>query len=170
MKVRRTRIPAAAAGLATVAGLVASMILVVVPALASPPAGVVTTVFGIGRFDVIDTKVKPGDWKADLRTKGASDLDVLQNTIAPGGTFGRHSHPGPSLVIVKAGTATFSMGDDATCTPHVVEAGGGFVDAGGDIHVVRNEGTVPLVTIVTSLVPAGATRRIDEPSPGNCPF
>src|SRR5438128_378064 len=95
---------------------------------------------------------------------------IRQNTIAPGGTFGWHSHPGPSLVIVKSGTATFYMGDDPTCTPHVVTAGSGFVDGGGDVHVVRNEGTVDLVTIVTSLVPAGAARRIDVPDPGTSRF
>jgi hypothetical protein len=52
----------------------------------------------------------------------------------------------------------------------VVPTGSGFVDAGGDVHIVRNEGNVDLVTVVASLVPAGAARRIDEPSPGNCPF
>jgi quercetin dioxygenase-like cupin family protein len=137
--------------------------------LATPPIGVTTLPLGTGRFDRIDTKVKTGDWKAEIRTKGASDVHVLQNTIIPGGTFGWHSHPGPSLVIVKSGTATFYMGDDPTCTPHVVPAGSGFVDAGGDVHVVRNEGSVDLVTVVASLVPAGAARRIDEPDPGNCP-
>jgi hypothetical protein len=35
---------------------------------------------------------------------------------------------------------------------------------------VRNEGSVDLVNIVITLVPTGAARRIDEPSPGNCPF
>jgi quercetin dioxygenase-like cupin family protein len=138
--------------------------------LATPGSGVTTTPIGTARFDVIDTKVKTGAWKAQIRTKGASDFHVLQNTITPGGTFGWHSHPGPSLVIVKSGTATLYMGDDPTCTPHVVPAGSGFVDAGGDVHVVRNEGSVDLVTVVASLVPAGAARRIDEPSPGNCPF
>jgi quercetin dioxygenase-like cupin family protein len=137
--------------------------------LATPPIGVTTLPLGSGRFDQIDTKVKTGAWKAEIRTKGASDFHVLQNTIIPGGTFGWHSHPGPSLVIVKSGTATFYMGDDPTCTPHVVPAGSGFVDAGGDVHVVRNEGSVDLVTVVASLVPAGAARRIDEPDPGNCP-
>jgi quercetin dioxygenase-like cupin family protein len=131
---------------------------------------VTTTLIGMARFDAIDTKVKTDDWKADIGTKGASDVHVLQNTITPGGTFGWHSHPGPSLVIVKSGTATFYMGDDPTRTPHVVPTGSGFVDAGGDVHIVRNEGNVDLVTVVASLVPAGAARRIDEPSPGNCPF
>jgi hypothetical protein len=35
--------------------------------------------------------------------------------------------------------------------------------------VVRNEGTVDLVTIVVSFVPAGFQRRIDQPAPANCP-
>jgi quercetin dioxygenase-like cupin family protein len=149
-------------------------------ALATPPTpspGVITTTFGVGRFDDINsttkTDVNPGRrtefWKARLKTKRASDLYVLQNTIQPGATFGWHSHPGPSLVIVKSGTATFYMADDPTCTPQVVTAGSGFVDNGHDTHVVRNEGSVDLVTVVVSIVPAGFARRIDEPAPANCP-
>ena len=145
-------------------------------ALATNPAGVTTTTFGVARFADINsttkTDIDPGAatnfWQARLNTKGASDLYVLQNTIAPGGTFGWHSHPGPSLVIVKSGTATFYMADDPTCSPHVVPAGSGFVDNGHDTHVVRNEGSVDAVVYVTSLIPQGAGRRIDEPSPGNC--
>ena len=158
-----------AIGIATAAALAITATLIF-PALATPPAGVTTTILGVGRFEDIDTKMKTEPWKADISTKGASDLHVLQNTIAPGGTFGWHMHPGPSLVIVKSGTATFYFGADPDCTPHVVQAGSGFVDSGGDIHIVRNEGSVDLVTVVVSLVPAGATRRIDVPDPGNCPF
>jgi quercetin dioxygenase-like cupin family protein len=137
--------------------------------LATPPQGVTTITYGIGRFAPIDAKAKTGAWKARIKTKGDSDVHVLQNTIIPGGTFGWHSHPGPSLVIVKSGTATFYMGDDPNCMRHVVPAGGSFVDDGGQVHVVRNEGDVDLVTVVVSLVPAGAARRIDEPDPGTCP-
>jgi quercetin dioxygenase-like cupin family protein len=163
-------------GVTAVAALVV-VALFVVPALATPPVGVTTTTFGVGRFDDINsltkTDIDPGPrtdyWKARLRTKHASDLYVLQNTIVPGGTFGWHSHPGPSLVIVKSGTATFYMADDPTCSPQVVQAGQGFVDNGHDTHVVRNEGSVDLVTVVASLVPAGFQRRIDEPAPPNCP-
>jgi quercetin dioxygenase-like cupin family protein len=158
-------------------GALAASALLFLPAQATPPDKVTTTIIGIGRFTKIDAKVKtdinPGSpptefWKARIKTKGSSDLHVLQNTIAPGGTFGWHSHPGPSLVIVKSGTATFYLAADPTCTPHVVPAGSGFVDQGHDVHVVRNEGIVDLVTVVVSLVPADAVRRIDEPSPGNC--
>jgi quercetin dioxygenase-like cupin family protein len=164
MKLHRRRTLTA---IAAVGALVAAA-LIILPAQATPPSGVTTTPIATGRFAAIDTQIKTGAWKAKLKTKGASDLHVLQNTIAPGGTFGWHSHPGPSLVIVKSGTATFYLANDPTCTPHVVPAGSGFVDSGGDVHVVRNEGTVDLVTVVASLVPADATRRIDEPSPRNC--
>lgn len=147
-------------------------------ALATPPSGVTTEPIAKGRFgDIyvkartdVDPDTRTDFWQALINTKGSSDLEVLKNTIAPGGSFGWHSHPGPSLVIVKSGTATFYFANDPTCTPHVVTAGSGFVDSGGDVHVVRNEGTVDLVTVVASLIPAGATRRIDEPNPGNCPF
>jgi mannose-6-phosphate isomerase-like protein (cupin superfamily) len=38
------------------------------------------------------------------------------------------------------------------------------------VHMLRNEGSVPLVTVTFQIVPAGATRRNDAPAPGNCPF
>src|SRR2546425_1970561 len=138
--------------------------------LATKASGVTSTLFAVGHFDAIDAKTLSSSWQARIKTKGESDLHVLENRIAPGGTFGWHSHPGPSLVTVKSGALTLYQGDDPDCTPHVVEAGSGFVDQGGDVHLVRNEGSVETVVYVTSLVPRGAARRIDEPSPGNCPF
>jgi quercetin dioxygenase-like cupin family protein len=174
MNRHRTRILTA---IAAVGALVATALLIL-PAQATPPSGVTTTLIGVGRFTTIDAKAKtdvnPGAptefWTARIKTKRSSDLHVLQNTIAPGGNFGWHRHPGPSLVIVKSGTATFYLAADPTCTPHVVPAGSGFVDHGDDVHIVRNEGSVDLVTVVVSLVPAGFERRIDEPNPGNCAF
>ncbi len=138
--------------------------------LATPVSGVTSTLFAVGHFDEIDAKTLSSSWQARIKTKGESDLHVLENRIAPGGTFGWHSHPGPSLVTVKTGALTLYRGDDPDCTPQVVEAGSGFVDQGGDVHLVRNEGSIETVVYVTSLVPRGAARRIDEPSPGNCPF
>ena len=138
--------------------------------LATPPSGVTSTLFAVGHFDAIDAKTLSSSWQVRIKTKGESDLHVLENRIVPGGSFGWHSHPGPSLVTVKTGALTLYRGDDPDCTPQVVEAGSGFVDQGGDVHLVRNEGSVDTVVYVASLVPRGAARRIDEPSPGNCPF
>jgi quercetin dioxygenase-like cupin family protein len=154
--------------LAVVATLV--VLTITQTALATPPSGLTSTLIGQGRFVAIDTQAKTGAWKARIDTKGASDLYVLENRFAPGGTIGWHSHPGPSMVIVKAGTAMVYAAHDPTCTPHVVKTGEGFVDPGGHVHIVRNEGSDELVLVVTSLVPAGAERRIDEPDPGHCPF
>ena len=145
---------------------------------ATPSVGVTSTLIAVGRFGDIDAKTltdtdpdaSTDDWQARIRTKGSSDLYVLENRIAPGGTFGWHSHPGPSLVIVKTGALTLYLAADPSCTPRVVEQGSGFVDNGGDVHLVRNEGSIETVVIVTSLVPEGFTRRIDEPAPGNCAF
>ncbi len=139
--------------------------------LATPSSGVTSTVFAVGRFDEIDAKTRGDGWNMQIKGKrGPSDVHILENRIAPGGTFGWHSHPGPSLVVVKSGALTLYRGDDEHCTPHRVEAGFGFVDNGGDIHVVRNEGSVETIVYVASIVPAGAVRRIDKPSPGNCAF
>jgi quercetin dioxygenase-like cupin family protein len=175
MNLRTHRTISIALALAALA--VASFVTYVSGALATSPQGVTTLTLGVARFDNINaaarTDVNPGRrrdvWKARIRTTGATDVHMLQNTIAPGGTFGWHGHPGPSLVIVKSGTATFYEADDPACAPHVVPTGSGFVDSGQDTHVVRNEGSVDLVTEVVSLVPAGFARRIDEPAPANCP-
>ena len=155
-----------------------AMIATVGVTLATPASGVISTTFAVGRFAAIDartlTDIDPSAatdyWQARIDTKGSTDVYMLENRIAPGGTFGWHSHPGPSLVIVKSGALTVYRGADARCTPQVVEAGSGFVDDGGDVHMVRNEGSVETVVHVVSLVPAGFARRIDQPAPGNCPF
>jgi quercetin dioxygenase-like cupin family protein len=138
--------------------------------LATPSAGVTSTTIATGSLDPVNLIVKNGDWMTQLRTKGQSSLTVVENDVAPGGTFGWHSHPGPSLIIVKSGTLTFYRADDPSCTPEVHSAGEAFVDPGTDVHIGRNEGTVTAVVIVTRLLPAGAPARIDEPDPGNCGF
>jgi quercetin dioxygenase-like cupin family protein len=155
-------------GAAFLAGL--AVLVIASTAQATTGVGVTSTVFAVGTFDQIEAKTLSSNWQARIETKGATDVHILENRIVPGGTFGWHSHPGPSIVVVKSGALTLYHGDDPTCTPHVIAAGSGFVDDGGDVHVVRNEGSVDAVVYVTSLVPKGAPRRIDEPSPGFCSF
>ncbi len=143
-----------------------------VTAVATSANGVTSTVFAVGQFHPIDAQsvAYSSSWQALINTKGESDIWILENRIAPGGTFGWHSHPGPSLVVVKTGSLTLYRADDPKCAGQVVEAGSGFVDAGGDIHVVRNEGNIETVVYVMSLVPRGAGRKIDQPKPANCSF
>jgi len=119
---------------------------------------------GLGRTDIDGAEAK-------ITATEPSDVYVVRNTVAPGGYSGWHTHPGPSVVLVKTGTATVYDGDDPTCTPVRYPAGTGFIDAGGGhVHMVRNEGSGQLVTFAFQIVPAGDGRRIDAPSPGYCPF
>jgi quercetin dioxygenase-like cupin family protein len=138
--------------------------------LATPPSKVTPTEYGVGKFSSFATSGSIGAWSAKMNIRGASDLHVLSNRIGPGGSFGWHSHPGPSFVIIKSGMATVYLGADPMCRAHRFRAGTGFVDKGRAVHIVRNEGRVDLVTVVVSFTPRGATRRIDEGDPGTCPF
>jgi hypothetical protein len=61
-----------------------------------------------------------------MTTKGESDVHVVSNSVAPGGSSGWHTHPGPSLITVKQGTATFYDGDDPDCAPQVYTVGQGL--------------------------------------------
>ena len=141
--------------------------------LATPARGLTTPQILKATFDEInlnDTTFPDTGWRTQLKTKGLTDLYVVNNVWQPGGTTGWHTHLGPSLIIVTAGEVTAYDGDDPTCTPHVYSAGMGFVDAGGGhVQVVRNEGAVTASTTAVQFIPNGATRRIDTPAPGNCP-
>src|SRR3954468_11897861 len=143
---------------------------------ATPASQFTGTTLAKAQLDELNIKgnSKPDHWKIKLKTKGLSDLYVQSNVWSPGGSTGWHTHPGPSLITVTAGAVTVYEGDDPSCTPHVYSASGpnSFVDVGGgDVHIVRNEGTVEARAVVVQFVPTGATRRIDvTPAPGNCPF
>ena len=117
--------------------------------------------------------------RVEIELQKPSDAIVQQVTIAPGGSTGWHSHPGPAIVIVKSGSLTLYDGDDRRCkgtsytaNPETPLVGKVFVDEGrGHVHIGRNEGTTNAELYVTYLdVPVGAEPRIDVPSPGNCPF
>jgi quercetin dioxygenase-like cupin family protein len=174
MNRHRTPILVAIAAIAAVGALVAAA-LVVVPARATPSSGVTTTILAKSLFDEIHVKARAHTadrWRAQLKTHGQSDVYVVDNKFAPGGTAGWHSHPGPSLILVVSGTVTNYLGDDPNCTPHAYTAGDGFIDPGsGHMHLLRNETGAPAETIAVQLLPKDAERRIDVPvAPGNCPF
>jgi hypothetical protein len=116
-------------------------------------------------------KTLAGDrWRAALRTHGLSDGYVVDNKFLPAQTTGWHSHPGPSLVFVVAGTITNYDSSTDHCTGTAYSAGSSFVDEGGDdVHMLRNEGAVPAETIAVQLIPSGQPRRIDQPRPADCP-
>jgi quercetin dioxygenase-like cupin family protein len=135
-------------------------------AWATPPSqGFVSTpIAGPALMDEILTVHQTDDWGAMIKTRGLSDVYFTLLKVPPGGHGGWHSHPGPSVIAVRAGTATF-YDDCVDFIPQVYPAGTGFVEDAGCVHLLANEGDVDLEVVVMQIVPRGAPRRIDEPAP-----
>jgi oxalate decarboxylase/phosphoglucose isomerase-like protein (cupin superfamily) len=117
--------------------------------------------------DRVDVKVK---FERDgniivANAPDAGEVAVQEVTIAPGGTTGWHSHPGPVVVVVKQGTLTYIRADGGVCTSTPYPAGTAFVDPGqGHAHTAFNLGAENLVLYATYFdVPAGGSPRIDVP-------
>lgn len=100
-----------------------------------------------------------------------TDVYVNHVTVAPGGNSGWHSHPGPSVVVIKTGTATVYDSDGSSCPATVYPAGTGFIDeGGGHVHLVANLGSAPLEVYAFQIIPHGDMRVISEPRPAGCPM
>ena len=111
-----------------------------------------------------------GDFPVEVKAKPKLDVAMQQINFPVGSQSTWHTHPGPVFIIVSQGTMTFYESDDPTCTPEVKTAGQGFLDKGEHAHIARNESGAPAPTVVTYLVPPGATLRHAEPNPGHCPL
>ena len=146
------------------------MLLSGAAAFATPSFGTTSATVASALYTDIDVDAKRPDWKASLKVKGVSDVFVTSHSIIPGGHSGWHSHPGLSVVSVTQGAVWLYDADDPACAPTIVLAGAGFVEPGDHVHVLRNEGSVEARWTTTSIRPAAAAGRIDQPNPGNCPF
>lgn len=145
--------------------------------LATPASGVLSaTVVARAAFaDPVDIKFKvdTGGGQEVIHAPNAQDTVVQQIVIGPRGQTGWHSHPGPVVVLVKAGALTFYSGDDPTCTARTYTAGQAFIDSGqGHVHIARNLSTTENLELWATYfdVPPGASIRVDAPNPGNCAF
>ena len=161
--------------------LVLAAIATMVPAvlagvsLATPGSGAVGTILARANFTEpvdIKFKVQEGQIQEVIHVPNAKETVMQQIVIAPGGTTGWHSHPGPAVALVKTGELTLNSSEDTTCTPHTFSAGQAFVDSGqGHVHIARNLTQNPVEVWVTYFdVPPGGSVRIDAPAPANCGF
>jgi mannose-6-phosphate isomerase-like protein (cupin superfamily) len=153
------------------------------PLDATAPAGVTFTVLNratVPEFDARRRYRQQSDdpqqhkkvWKIELEATRMVDVVTVLFTVQPGGHSGWHTHPGPAVFTVSAGTLTMYEGDDPSCTPQPFPAGTGAVEAetAAHNHLLRNETNSVAQTLVTFLVPVGAPIRTDLPNPGNCSF
>jgi hypothetical protein len=151
-------------------------------------SGFVSTAVARGSTEAFHIRSTDG-FDVEIKTKDSTDIAVSNVVVAPGGTSGWHSHPGPVLVVVKTGTVTFyragkhggQNGDDEngnngtnapTCSRTVYPTGSAFVEvpAPGHVMLARNEGTTEATVTATYFAPPRAALRIDQPWPGgDCP-
>lgn len=155
---------------ATISAVVAAV------ALATPASGILSgTVFARASFvEPVDLKFKIDDGSQEvIQVKNARETVVQQIVIGPGGSTGWHTHPGPVVVLMKAGAMTFYSSEDPTCTPRTYSAGEAFVDSGqGHVHLARNLSQTENVELWATYfdVPPGQPFRLDGQDPGTCSF
>lgn len=149
-----------------------------VTALATPSTGVLSApVLARASFQnpvtlKFKTKLGPKNFEA-IHVRRAQETVVQQIVFSPGGQTGWHSHPGPVVVLIKAGTMTFYDGDDPTCSPRIYTAGQSFIDSGqGHVHIARNESASEDLELWATYfdVPVAGLFRDDAAAPGNCAF
>ena len=106
-------------------------------------------------------------WHFQLKSEGApSDIIVTDQALAPGGYGGWHSHPGPVIVTVSQGTASFYESD---CVRHDYPKGTAFIEDAGVVHNIRNESATEILRLANVFIlPAGAPRRIEADQPPTC--
>lgn len=155
-----------------------------VPAGATPPSGVSFTELSratVPGFDARRRYFQASDdagshrkklWKIEMEATRTIDVVTVLFMVQPGGNSGWHTHPGPAVFTIRAGTLTMYDNDDPTCTPQHFPAGTGSIEADTSAHghLLRNETDTVAETVVTFLVPVGALVRTDLPDPGNCSF
>jgi mannose-6-phosphate isomerase-like protein (cupin superfamily) len=119
-------------------------------------------------------KVQVASIKPFMTCGGSSACDtVVQHvTINPGGHTGWHAHPGPTFVAIAQGEGTLYHSDQAGCPGHKFGTSSGFFQPSADVHLLRNEGSTPLVIYAFYVLPPGTANtaiRADQPAPANCP-
>jgi quercetin dioxygenase-like cupin family protein len=149
---------AALVGLVT-AGLVLSAVAV---ASADAPSGFTSVLIGRGQ----------SDHSFGIHQRKGNDVVTTQNTLAPGGFSGWHSHPGTAVLVIQSGQLTLFSEPvgGGECSVHTYIAGQVFLEQPDDEENAINTGAVPTVLAVTFFnVPHDGSARIERTNPGNCP-
>ena len=100
------------------------------------------------------------------------DTAFQQATVQPGGSSGWHTHPGATFVAVAQGEGTIYRVVGSDCPGTKIGVGTGFAQMPTEVHMVRNEGSVPFTVYTLYVLPPGTANtaiRIDQPQPAACP-
>lgn len=124
------------------------------------------------------TPIARGAWDRSERTEflaalaaqgraATSEVAVIKATLAPDGYTYWHGHPGPSVVVVTAGTITvLEPTANGGCAATEYGVGDAFFHTPGN-HDFRNMGAVPAEVYITYFVSAWPP-LIHTEDPGTC--
>ena len=101
------------------------------------------------------TVVKSGDVSVPGREAVIANVEIV-----PGGSAGRHTHPGDEISYVLAGEGEILMDGNP---PLKVKPGDGFIIPGGKKHDAHNTGTQPLRLVGVYVVEKG--KPLATPAP-----
>ena len=162
-----------------VAGAVAPLVVGV--AFATPPTGLKSQL--LARGSAGELTIRDSGTGLRIEARRPTDVAVVQATLEPGGSTGWHGHPGPSIVVVKAGVVTMyepsgrdhgdheprGRGEDRRCAVRRFKAGTAFAHP-EDVHNFVNETDTVAEFYVVYMVPAAATPLLNDAAtaPSRC--
>jgi len=104
-----------------------------------------------------------GDNAVNLHVNGPSDVLTAQLVFQPGAETGWHTHPGPTVVVVKNGALT-EYHSNGCITVHA--AGSVFFETKGEVHNAVNQTGEVVEVFATFLSPAGTQALMPASDPG----
>ena len=142
-------------------------------ALATPGVGFSTTILARGNFEQNYTFGTPVVTTITRKVRiKPCDTAFQQARVEPRGSSGWHTHLGATFVAVVQGEGTLYRVVGSGCTATKITAGTGFAQMPTELHVVRNEGSVPFIVDTLYVLPHGTPNtgiRVDQPQPSACP-
>ncbi len=100
---------------------------------------------------------------------GGTDLFIQHVRLGANAATGWHTHPGPALVAVAAGSLAYQDPEANTCESVTYAAGEGFVDRGfGHVHRAIAGADGVDFYVVYLLPPGSVTHVIPASAPAQC--
>lgn len=127
-------------------------------------SGLTSSLLGRGTWDRADLAALASE-QGPLHRMPASDVAIVRATLAAGGTTDWHGHPGPSAVVVTAGSIRVVQSlPGGACSTTDYAAGTSFFHSEA-AHTFINPGSVSAEFYVVYFAPAGGL-LVHDPNPG----
>ena len=151
------------------AGATIAAVLLVAPALATPPTDFTPQGVSLATFPSLKVHSNPpGSWEVNLDAAKPTDLAVDHLLIASRGSSGWHTHAGVTVETVNVGEVVNF--DTIACTTTTYKVGQSYIIPANQPHKVENMTNNPAEFTAVQIRPAKSPPVIDAPQPTNCIF